>query len=137
VRTCALCDWCLLKCSDTSSNTGWRPDTSSFSRTFYLFLRICFCIFFIILFEFLAKEESRCSISFFIFAFVFFFLLFCLTSWQNKNREYCGSIKNGLRFFFILKKSFKNRERERERERALEREKENRGRKKKGSLGLQ
>jgi hypothetical protein len=40
-------------------------------------------------------------------------------------------------FFFILKKSFKNRERERERERALEREKENRGRKKKGSLGLQ
>jgi hypothetical protein len=29
VRTCVLCDWCLLKCLNTSSNTGGRPDASS------------------------------------------------------------------------------------------------------------
>jgi hypothetical protein len=29
VRTCVLCGWCLLRCLDTSSNTGGRPDASS------------------------------------------------------------------------------------------------------------
>jgi hypothetical protein len=29
VQTGALCDLCLLRCSDTSLNTGERPDTFS------------------------------------------------------------------------------------------------------------
>jgi hypothetical protein len=29
VRTGALYDWCLLRCSDTSSNTGRHPNASS------------------------------------------------------------------------------------------------------------
>jgi hypothetical protein len=29
MRTCALYDWCLLRCSDTSLNTSGRSDASS------------------------------------------------------------------------------------------------------------
>jgi hypothetical protein len=41
VRTCALCDWCLLRCLNTSLNTDGRPEASSSRPDSHNGNRIC------------------------------------------------------------------------------------------------